>query len=92
MMNKISEKQKILCRVISLADQFERRAKSTSELKKIDADWKFIDAIDGRLKGDYPAEYNQKNRLKYYGRSMSMGEICCFMSHQIAWRGNPPAN
>jgi hypothetical protein len=36
------------CRVISLLGQYEGRKQSAEELQKLDIEWSFSDAVDGR--------------------------------------------
>ena len=75
----------LVCRVISLSDQKKRREDSSKQFSKLNLNWEFLDAVDGRLMKAFPKEYDNRKRVRHYGFSMSMGEICCFLSHRKAW-------
>lgn len=75
----------LVCRVISLTDAKKRREDSSKELAKLNLNWQFLDAVDGRSATVFPKEYDHKKRKKHYLTPMSMGEIACFLSHQKAW-------
>lgn len=72
--------------VISLVEQTVRRERMTRQLNQIGCDWEFIDGIKGSSLGTYPAEYDRRRRLAYYGYDLSWGELGCLMSHRKAWQ------
>ena len=72
--------------VISLIEQTVRRERMTQQLNQIECDWEFIDGIKGSSLSTYPAEYDRRRRLAYYGYDLSWGELGCLMSHRKAWK------
>ena len=46
--------------VISLKNSLDRRTNCKSYLEKMDYEWMFFDAVDGKKIDNYPPEYNEK--------------------------------
>jgi glycosyl transferase, family 25 len=72
--------------VISLVDQTARRERMTHQLNQTGCDWEFVDGVKGASLGIYPAEYDRRSRLAYYGYDLTWGELGCLMSHRKAWQ------
>jgi glycosyl transferase family 25 len=78
--------------VISLTQSVDRQAKVKEELSKITFDWKFLDAIDGRLLSYPIASYNPDKVKKLLGFELTPNEIGCFLSHKKAWESSVQNN
>ena len=72
--------------VISLKDSLERRADASAQLEKLNFDWEFIDAVDGRMFSSIPPEYNSSKVRRLLGFEMTPSELGCFLSHKKIWR------
>ena len=74
--------------VISLKNSAKRRKAITSQMKKMDLDFEFVDAVDGRL--GLPKKYepmvNRKLAKKRLGGDLSDGEIACALSHALVYK------
>ncbi|WP_333913702.1 glycosyltransferase family 25 protein [Vibrio coralliirubri] len=72
--------------VISLATALNRREHIKSQFEKIDTDFAFFDAIDGRNGSHFLFDrLNLKKRLRIKGYGMTPGELGCFASHYLLW-------
>ena len=78
--------------VISLKDSLERRRKCKFYLDKLDYEWIFFDAVDGKKIDNYPAEYNKKKVKKLHGFDMTMTEIAVRFSHLEVWKKSVKLN
>ena len=69
--------------VISLKDSLNRRASVTEELKKVNMDFIFFDAIDGRKDFEFLMNDTIKNGIldKEAYTKLCPGELGCFLSH-----------
>ena len=68
--------------VISLKSAIERRVHITNLMKKHDLQFTFFDAVDGqKLKQKELSYYNPEDSIRKYGRTLSQGEIGCYLSH-----------
>lgn len=72
--------------VISLPSSIERRHSVIKQLKDLNLDFEFLDAIDGRY-SDHPLldRYIERKFLIHYGRPARPGELGCYASHYLAW-------
>ena len=73
--------------VISLPDQHERRATITRQLRTLDLEFEFFDAIRGTA--DPLPHFAAMSRLQYRlntRRDPLPGEIGCYASHLALWR------
>lgn len=73
-------------RVISLANQAQRRNHMASLLSQSDLQWGFFDAIPGKEIAPYLKHYDRKKRLDFPGHDMTPNEIACFLSHREIWK------
>lgn len=73
----------IPCFVISLPDNVERRQQMTNALSGIELPFEWVDAVDGRTFNvlDQPV-YDSKNRMRWFGKHLTGGEIGCLLSHK----------
>jgi len=71
--------------VISLKDSVGRRADASVQLDKLNFDWEFIDAVDGRKFSSIPSEYNPSKVKRLLGFEMTSSELGCFLSHKKIW-------
>ena len=71
--------------VISLKDSVGRRADAAAQLDKLNFDWEFIDAVDGRKFSSIPSEYNPSKVRRLLGFEMTSSELGCFLSHKKIW-------
>ena len=78
--------EKVHAFVISLKSAAERQAASRKQLDKLDINWDFIDAVDGRLINDEISEYPRKKVNRLLGFEMTPSEIGCYLSHKEAWK------
>lgn len=76
----------LLIVVISLIGATSRRNVAQDQLKELNLDWQFLDAVDGRLFKSQPKEYNEKRVKRLLGFNLSPSEIGCFLSHKKAWQ------
>jgi len=72
--------------VISLQRSSDRREKASQELLKISLPWEFLDAVDGSLISESPAEYKAKKVKRLQGYPLTPNEIGCYLSHKKAWQ------
>ena len=72
--------------VISLQRSSDRREKASQELSKISLPWEFLDAVDGSLISESPAEYKAKKVKRLQGYPLTPNEIGCYLSHKKAWQ------
>lgn len=72
--------------VISLKDSVGRRADASVQLDKLNFDWEFIDAVDGRKFTDHPPEFNFRRARRLLGYDMTSSEVACFLSHRSIWK------
>jgi glycosyl transferase, family 25 len=69
--------------LINLATSNERLEHATSHLRRANIPFERVDAVDGRNKSarDF-SEYDDRMARRKYGRSLSGGEVGCFLSHR----------
>lgn len=69
--------------VISLPQETQRRARMQDQLARLNLPFTFFDAIDGRtLPPGQPLPYDEKRRLRIFGKPLTPGEIGCLLSHK----------
>ncbi|HDZ8839860.1 TPA: glycosyltransferase family 25 protein [Aeromonas veronii] len=69
--------------VISLERSSERRERITKHLSGLGIAFEFFSAVDGR--GEKTPGYNDEQRMKEKGHSLTLGERGCFSSHRALW-------
>ncbi|MCR4939980.1 MAG: glycosyltransferase family 25 protein [Treponemataceae bacterium] len=72
--------------VINLKNAEERRNFMTQQLKELNLDFEFIDAIYGKDFYDDDKYFAREASKKYEKRLMTPGEIGCALSHQIIYK------
>lgn len=77
--------------LINLERRSDRRQKSLQCLREMGINATIINAVDGKLLNDTYLQSVGVSMLPgyadpYHGRSMTMGEIGCFLSHYIIWQ------
>lgn len=74
--------------LINLKDSTDRLKRSSDQLSYQNIDFERIDAIHGKyLSNDNILEhYSKELNSKSYYRSLSLGEIGCYLSHRKAWQ------
>jgi len=72
--------------VISMLRSPDRRERARQELAKTNLQWRFLDAIDGKLLQFPIAEYDNAKVEKLLGFPLMPGEIGAFLSHKAAWQ------
>ena len=72
-----------LIRCISMPEQAERRAYMASQFAKFGLEYRFLDAT--RVEG-FPACYDRRSRLRFYGFDLIRGEIGAYLSHRQSWQ------
>lgn len=72
--------------VISLAEAVDRQEKMSHHLKELNLAYSLVEAVNGREQDllSHPI-YDQKKRLRGFGRDLKSTEIACALSHQKAW-------
>jgi len=77
---------KFSVKVISLK-RSGRRERIAEVLTAHDVDFSFVDAIDARNMHDdeFAQRYDDAAARSRYGRSLSRGEVACFLSHRQLW-------
>ncbi|WP_322105700.1 glycosyltransferase family 25 protein [Paraburkholderia sp. J41] len=65
-----------------------RRERIAEVMSKNDVDFSFIDAIDaqGIDSGELVRLYDDSAVRARYGRSLTKGEVACFLSHRLLWQ------
>jgi glycosyl transferase, family 25 len=73
--------------IVSLA-RSGRRERIAEALANQDVDFSFVDAIDARCLADaeFARLYDDEAARLRYGRSMTRGEVACFLSHRLLWQ------
>lgn len=73
--------------LISLSSARDRRDMSIPQLNELGLSFSIFDAVDGRDLKDKDYEYyNNRRRLRYFGRRMRNTEIGCFLSHYSIYK------
>jgi glycosyl transferase family 25 len=74
--------------VVSLLDQKKRRRLVVDEVKKYNLEFEFFEAVDGKQLGQdvLDAHFDAPRNEKYFKRTLSMGEIACYLSHLELWK------
>lgn len=68
--------------VINLDDSTERLSKISEQLERLNLDFTRVSGVDGReMEQDSLPHYDDHTAKRYLGRSLSLGEIGCFLSH-----------
>lgn len=72
--------------VISLKRSIERRSKVGKQLKELDLDFEYFDAVDGSVEGFiYQNRASSKKTKLRNGYTLTCNEIACFASHLSMW-------
>jgi glycosyl transferase family 25 len=69
---------------VSLPEEIQRRAYITEQFSHHQLDVVLFDAIKPD-ENVFPEIYQQKVRIRLYGRDLSRGEIGCYLSHRAIW-------
>ena len=80
----MTERIKFVC--ISLTGADERRELMTRQFAEHGIDAQFFDAIKPRNTTDDVSIEDRAARMRRHGRSMSRGEIGCYLSHREVWK------
>lgn len=74
--------------VVSLLDQKDRRRLVVDEAKKYDLGFEFFDAVNGKHLGQdvLDAHFDAVRNERYFKRTLSKGEIACYLSHLELWK------
>lgn len=74
--------------VLSLVDAVERRKTASAEFVRHGLDYRFVDAIDGRLMTDSEIDlhYDGYRNARNFKRPLSREEIACALGHRAIWR------
>ncbi|PSV12476.1 glycosyltransferase family 25 protein [Photobacterium leiognathi] len=74
--------------VINIPSSEMRRGNIEKQLKSINLNYEFFDAIDGRKQKEHPlfSRYNEEYNEKSLGRTLSYGQLGCFASHYLLWQ------
>lgn len=70
--------------VISLPDAIDRRIRIKEQLDSLGLEFEFLDAIRGTTAMYDEPCYLKQWRQKYWGTDLTIGEIGCYKSHQLA--------
>jgi glycosyl transferase, family 25 len=73
--------------IVSLA-RSGRRERIAEAMASQGVDFSFVDAIDARCFADaqFARLYDDEAARLRYGRSMTRGEVACFLSHRLLWQ------
>lgn len=71
--------------VISLATALERRGKISQQLRSLDLEFVFFDAVNGSEGHELFRRYNSQKRLREEPDDMSPGQLGCYASHYLVW-------
>ncbi|MGO3296418.1 glycosyltransferase family 25 protein [Marinobacter sp.] len=71
--------------VISLATALERREKISQQLRSLDLEFVFFDAVNGSKGHKLFQHYNSQKRLREEPDDMSPGQLGCYASHYLVW-------
>ena len=69
--------------VVSLERSSERRERITKHLSGLGVSFEFFSAVDGRV--EKTPGYDDEQRIKEKGHSLTLGERGCFSSHRALW-------
>ena len=72
--------------VVSLKNESERRLCIEKQLREINLDFVFFDAIDVKKNSDLMSLYDEGLSLKINKRGLTNGEIGCALSHQLIYK------
>ena len=74
--------------LINLDESTERLANVDAQLKAHNISYERVSAVLGKdlTDEDVANYYNEEEGKKYYYRSLSRGEVGCFLSHRLCWK------
>ena len=72
--------------VISLKSSADRRQYAVSQLRSIEHEWQFLDAIDSRTLNLDECVYPRDRVRRLLGFELTKNEIACFLSHRETWK------
>lgn len=72
--------------IINLKESTDRRQYMIEEMKKLNIQYEFFDAINGKNIKNIDKIYDKETAIKVYGRELKLGEIGCAMSHLLIYK------